>query len=121
MEIKSANGQDRRFTQILKGHTPQVAKLAESLRELVQTAVPDIQEQVKNGYAVYGIKEVVLAITVHQNHVNLQFYYANGLSDPEGLLEGKGKRLWHVTIGQPEDLRSGYLSRLVREAVEHSP
>jgi hypothetical protein len=106
------------FQEILRNKSALVAELALRLRELVIAAAPGIREQVRNGYAIYGRDEVALAITVHKAHVNLQFYYGTSVSDPDGLLEGEGKRLRHVTLREPGDLRKGYLKRMVREAVK---
>ncbi len=107
----------RRFRHILEGHTPEVVELAESLRQMVFAAVPGIREEVRDGYSDYGTNGVAFAITVHKDHVNLQFYYGTSLSDPNQLLHGIGKRLRHVTIRQARDIRADYLGRLVCEAV----
>lgn len=112
------NKNDRAFKQNLKGKTPHVVQLANALRQLVLTAVPGMKEQVRNGYSVYGTRGIVMAITIHQKHVNLQFYHGTSISDPEGLLIGNGKQLRHLTIRELADIRTDYFMRLVRETVE---
>ena len=37
----------------------------------------------------------------HRAHVNLGFFHGVALPDPEGLLEGTGKRLRHVKLRDP--------------------
>jgi hypothetical protein len=37
-------------------------------------------------------------IGVQKSHVNLGFYYGAILPDPDGLLEGRGKKLRHLKI-----------------------
>ncbi len=114
--------QPHTFVEILEGHTPQVARLARSLRRLVRTAAPTCREQVLRGYARYWNKHtIVAAITVHTDHVNLEFYYGAELTDPNGLLVGTGKRLRHIALRTPADLHSEYLTRLVRQAARHTP
>lgn len=112
------NKNDRAFKQNLKGHTPHVAQLANALRELVLTAVPGMKEQVRNGYSVYGTRGIVMAISIHQKHVNLQFYHGTSVSDPEALLIGGGKQLRHISIRELSDIRTDYINRLVWETVE---
>lgn len=108
------------FEEIMKGHTPPVARLARSLKRLVRTAAPTLHEELMPGYARYWNEHtIVAALTVHRDHVNLQFFFGTELTDPDGVLVGAGKRLRHVTLREPADLRPMYLSRLVRQAARH--
>jgi hypothetical protein len=111
--------QEREFKKILKGHSAPVAKTGAALRRLLYTAAPTLREQVLPGYARYWNKgAVICAITIHQDHVNLQFYYGADISDPRQILVGTGKRLRHISIRQPEDIRERDLTRMIREAAK---
>lgn len=116
--MRAVKDADRQFQQILKGHARPVADLADSVRRVVLAAEPSLREQVLPGYARYWHKaHVVCAITVHADHVNLQFYYGTNLTDPDHLLVGTGKRLRHLTLRQPGDLRAAYFKRLLRQVI----
>ncbi len=108
---------DREFKQILKGRTRPIASLANALRRTVRNAAPVLREQVLPGYARYWNKGVVIcAITLHADHVNLQFYYGADLSDPRHLLTGTGKRLRHISLAPSKNLPFEELERMVRQA-----
>ena len=63
----------------------------------------------KNGF--------ICAIVIHSDHVNLEFAHGNELEDPEGILEGTGKKLRHVKIYDINEVNSGKLKNLILEAV----
>ncbi|MCC6006727.1 MAG: DUF1801 domain-containing protein, partial [Rhodobacteraceae bacterium] len=42
----------------------------------------------------------------HRAHVNLGFFHGTALPDPERRLEGQGKRLRHVKLRGPEDIKA---------------
>jgi hypothetical protein len=52
--------------------------------------------------------------------VNLGFNHGAELPDPQGILQGTGKQVRHVTIREPADLKNDYLKRLVRTAAKKS-
>ena len=54
---------------------------------------------------------------MHRDHVNLGFYYGAALEDPEGLLEGTGKKLRHVKVRDVEGTREAALRDLVERAL----
>jgi hypothetical protein len=41
---------------------------------------------------------LVFAIVVHKDHINLEFAQGIELLDPDGMLEGTGKKISHVKI-----------------------
>src|SRR6266851_10225025 len=56
-------------------------------------------------------------IGVQKSHVNLGFYHGTVLSDPTGLLEGRGKKLRHVKLHSLKAARNHALKELLRQAV----
>jgi hypothetical protein len=56
-------------------------------------------------------------IGVQKSHINLGFYHGAILPDPNGLLEGTGKKLRHVKIHSLEATRTRALKKLLRQAV----
>ena len=86
------------------------------LRALVRAAAPGAAEELKPGRLVYKGNDPFGAITVHKQHINMQFYGGSTLKDADSLLEGKGKRLRHVKIRSADDLRFEALTKLVQQA-----
>ena len=81
----------------------QAQERVRGIRELVADVYPNGVEvpwpnQRVIGYGVGPKKmsEHFCYIGAFRNHVNLGFNYGADLRDPEHLLEGSGKRFWHV-------------------------
>ena len=55
-----------------------------------------------------------------RRHVSLGFYHGVDVPDPDGLLEGTGKRMRHVKIRTLTDLANPALGELVRFASTHN-
>jgi hypothetical protein len=54
----------------------------------------------------------------YRDHVNLGFYYGAELPDPEGLMEGTGKKLRHIKVRDAEGVGQSSLRRYIQVAVE---
>ncbi len=61
-----------------------------------------------------------ITIGPQKRYVNLYFMNGVDLDDPAGLLEGTGKRLRHVKIRRPEDLKKRSLQALIRQAAKRA-
>lgn len=96
-----------------------VEPLARSLRALIRRAIPEASESIKWGMPVYETGRLVCAIRPAADYVALQFYgMGTSLSDPDGLLEGNGKRMRHVKIRSQADIRNDLFTRWIRQAAE---
>jgi hypothetical protein len=66
---------------------------------------------------VYEADGMICAIRVVGDYVALQFYTSGTkLDDPDGLLEGTGKRMRHVKIRSKADLRRKLLTSWIKQA-----
>ena len=52
-------------------------------------------------------------VNVFRDHVNVGFFHGAFLPDPGGLLEGTGKRMWHVKLRPGAEIDSHALDTLV--------
>lgn len=109
------------FEKLLVHNKPEAQALALALRRLIRRLVPKAQEKIYRGWGVadYGYGKSgrgFLSIGPQKGYVNLYFMNGVDLPDPARLLEGAGKRLRHVKIRRPEDLKKRPLYALVREA-----
>ena len=96
-----------------------------SCARLVRRLVPKAQEKIYRGWGVadYGFDAPgrgFMSIGPQKDYVNLYFMDGVDLPDPDGLLEGAGKRLRHVKIRKPEDLKKRSLQALIRQAAKLS-
>lgn len=55
-------------------------------------------------------------VSIFQSHVNVGFFCGADLDDPEGLLEGAGRRIRHVKLKPDSTCDAGALRHLIEEA-----
>lgn len=95
---------DAEFEQLLATHTPEIAAIARALRSEVRAALPDGVEAVDFGNRLLAVgrsmkmRDLLFAIIPHTAHVNLQVADGADLPNPDGLIEGTGKRIRHVKV-----------------------
>ncbi len=102
----------------------EVAELARGVRLLVFEIFPGAVEvawprQKIVGYGVGPKKmtEHFCWLGPYTSHVSLGFNHGVNLPDPEGRLEGSGKKFRHVKLREPADLKRPALRALVHAAV----
>jgi hypothetical protein len=85
--------------------------------EVVEVPWP---KQMIIGYGVGPKKmsEHFCYIGAHREHVNLGFYYGAELPDPEGLLEGTGKKLRHIKVRKIEEVAQPALRQMIKSSLE---
>lgn len=98
-----------------------IGELALGLRDIIRTALPDASERIKWGMPVYETDRVICAIRPAKGYVALQFY-ASGtrLPDPDGLLEGTGRKMRHVKIRSKQDLKKPLFASWLKQATKLS-
>lgn len=110
------------WDELMAPHSAKVQSLAEALRQVVHQLLPEATEVVRLGWqsASYRCgpkaRDEFLAIMPKRDHVNLHLPDGVELRDPQGLLEGSGKRVRHVKIRAMGDLQREGLSDLIRQA-----
>ncbi len=110
--------------KFLKPFDREVRELAIGLRALVLEEMAPCYENIYDAYSAvaigYGtsdrLSDGIFHIAVYSQHVNLGFNDGATLDDPKGILKGSGKRIRHITISAPEDLRRPELRAYVRRA-----
>ena len=97
---------------------PPLRPIAESLRRLILETDPDLSESIKWGNPTFERGGKVCYLAATKAYVSLGFFNGAALTDPEGIIEGTGKKMRHVKVRVLEDIRSELLSSWVRQAVE---
>jgi hypothetical protein len=107
------------FDRHLDATAPAVADIARALRLTVLAAFPDAVETFDQADGLLAIgrgrsmRDFLFAIIPHKAHVNLQLADGADLPDPDGRIEGTGKRIRHVKVRSGEDARSDWIRRAI--------
>ena len=101
----------------LKSLDKPVAVLAKELRKVIRKALPDATEAIKWGMPVFERQGLICAIRPAGDYVALQFYAAGiSLDDPQGLLEGTGRKMRHVKIRKKTDIKARIFTSWLKQA-----
>jgi hypothetical protein len=111
----------------LEEYKPEVRNLALELRDLINEVDSDVIEQIDKpahllayGYAK-TYTHLMCVIILYKDYVNLGFPRGIDLPDPEGLLEGTGKRARHVKITDLEQIESPEVAALIQASADETP
>jgi hypothetical protein len=100
------------FDRHLHATAPAVATVARALRLTVLEGFPDAVETFDQGDGLLALgtgrsmRDIAFAIIPHKSHVNLQLADGVDLPNPDGRIEGTGKRVRHVKVRSVEDARA---------------
>src|SRR5580692_11092509 len=117
---------DRQLLSYLAAYDPHISNLALALRAVVLEEAPDAIESIFKGYAVTigfsftgkPLKDGFCHVVTYLDHVNLGFNRGALLPNPNGVLQGTGKLIRHITIGQENELDRPFVRRYLQAAIE---
>ncbi len=102
-----------------------VKEIAEHIRALVIGLHPDAVEVPRNkdktvayGFGEKKLSEGYCYLAPQRGHLSVGFWWGAMLEDPNGMLEGKGKKLRHVKISDTVTAKSAKVAQLVHLAIE---
>ncbi len=116
---------DAEFETLLAPSSVAVSATARALRVAVQEAIPAAIQQVDlaDGLVAFGtgptLRDQLFAIIPHTKHVNLQLADGADLPNPDGLIEGTGKRVRHVKVRSAEAAGSSGLRAIINAQIAH--
>jgi hypothetical protein len=108
----------------LASHTPDVQGAAHVLEDVIRTELPDVVVQYDpgNGLLAFGrsmkMGDLLFALIPHAGWVNLQLADGALLPNPDGLIEGTGKRIRHIKVHTAERARSNPIRNAVRAQLD---
>ena len=107
------------FDRHLDATAPAVADIARALRLTVLAGFPGAVETFDRGDGLLAIgfgtsmRDFVFAIIPHKAHVNLQLADGVDLPNPDGRIEGTGKRARHVKLRSLSDIDAPWLKAAI--------
>lgn len=127
MAKKSRTSISIELEDFLEDYKPEVRNLALQLRDLVYEVDADVIEQIDKpahllayGYAK-TYTHLMCVIILYKDYVNLGFPRGIDLPDPEGLLDGTGKRARHVKITDLEQIEAPEVAALIQASADETP
>ena len=113
--------------RLLGDHAEPIRAIEQALRATIHAEFPDAVEQVDfgNRLIAFGrsmkIRGLLFAIIAHASWVNLQLADGAELPDPDGLIEGTGKRIRHVKVRSVEAAMSPAIVAIIRAQLSARP
>ena len=110
---------------VLSMASPEVRAIALRAREVVRGVLPDALEMPDPADRLVGygrdrtLKGLICAVALQRDWVNLMLASGAGLPDPDGLLEGTGKRARHVKLRSIADVDRAGVRALIEAARDH--
>lgn len=93
------------FINDVQSVAPEQAEIIELIRELFNKASQVLSEEIKYGGLVFlKSGSLIGGIFPYKNHISIEFSNGADFSDPQELLEGKGKRRRHLKINTRQDI-----------------
>src|SRR5215813_6102546 len=110
--------------KFLKPYDLEVRELALQLRALVLAEMAPCYENIYDAYSAvaigYGTSDRlgggIFHIAVYSKHVNLGFNDGATLEDPQGILQGSGNQIRHISIKTLADLQRPEVRSYIRRA-----
>jgi hypothetical protein len=122
-----ADGLEADVNRLLGEHAPDLQAIERALRATIRRELPDAVEQVDfgNKLIAFGrsmkMRGLLFAIIAHRTWVNLQLADGALLPDPDGLIEGTGKRIRHIKIRSVEAASSAPVVAAIRAELAARP
>ena len=109
-------GRSKNVDSWISEHDPALRQIAETLRNIILNVDPQFRESVKWSNPIYEKRGKVLYLAATERYVSLGFFNGVHLSDPDGRIEGTGKKMRHVKVKALEDIDVEQFESWVGEA-----
>ena len=112
------------WNENLASHTPAVQAAARALEALIRAAIPNVVVDYDpgNGLLAFGtsmkMRDLLFALIPHTGWVNLQLAHGALLANPDGLIEGTGKKIRHVKVRSAEMAQDSRIGAIIRAEIE---
>jgi hypothetical protein len=127
VEPDAAAGLEADIDRLVSEHPPGIQAIERALRARIQMELPRVVERVDfgNKLIAFGrsarMRGQLFSLIAHASWVNLQLSDGVELPDPEGLIEGTGKRIRHVKIRSVESASVPAVVAIIRAQLAARP
>ena len=105
------------FDAYLSDQAPKNRAIIRALRAFVRRVEPDLTESVKWGNGCWIGKDAPVAYVYSDTgYVQFGFFRGSSLTDPKGLLEGKGQYVRHIKVRNAAHMDERAFAALLRQA-----
>ena len=126
--VPSTDSPSVQLARFIAKFMPAMQGLTKTVLRQMRAQCPGALEMVYDNYnaLVVGFcssdraSDVICSIGVYPRWINLFFFAADTLPDPDGLLQGKGSIVRSITLRQPADLARPAVRALIREAIRRA-
>ncbi len=92
--------------------------MALKIRDMYFNVDPDVIENIKYGGLNFSKgQKLIGGLFFYQSHASIEFSEGASLSDPDSVLEGKGKLRRHIKVTSYQDIQTKNVSSYVKEAL----
>jgi hypothetical protein len=109
----------------LASHSADVQAAARALEAVIREAWPEavVEYDPGNGLLAFGrsmkMRDLLFALIPHAGWVNLQLAAGALLPNPDGLIEGTGKRIRHIKVRSQGQATSTPVRAAIRAQLDH--
>jgi hypothetical protein len=113
--------------RLIAEHPPEQQSVEQALRIAIRREFPAAVEQVDfgNKLIAFGrsmkMRGLLFAIIAHKSWVNLQLADGGDLPNPDGRIEGTGKRIRHIKVRSVDDASSVPVLAAIRAQLAARP
>ena len=114
----SENKRVNAFLDDLLVVSPKQLDIVLAIRELFLSTDSNLAEDIKyNGLVFIQSNKLVGGIFPYKAHISIEFSQGTRLSDPSGILEGKGEKRRHLKIIEKQDITRKNVRSFIKETV----
>ena len=101
----------------MKAHSGELGAIARHWFDIIRERGDDVRELLHDGHPTACVADAAFAyVNAFTAHVNVGFFRGAELADPNGLLEGTGKRMRHVKLRPERAVDATALLKLINTA-----
>jgi len=91
------------------------------LRDSFFSCDANLTEDIKYGGLVFFKgKDLISGIFCYKQHISIEFSHGSKLTDPNSVLEGKGKARRHIKVKTMHDIEEKNVTRYIQKMIEIS-
>lgn len=101
--------------------SPTQFEMVTSIRELFLSANSGLVDDIKYGGIVFNLSGTLIGgIYTYKEHISIEFSNGASFTDPDSILEGKGKKRRHLKIMTNKDISQKNAASFIEQASNSS-